>query len=132
MANRTDFSRVSEGTRTPDRLDHNQELYRLSYAHQAATEFSAARSAFASERERTGHAVAPALDVAQRRVVAPTREILAATPQHDEPPREQRADRELGERQRLGGGPLAQARLSEAPDARGGNGFGVEQAENLE
>jgi hypothetical protein len=25
--------RVSEGTRTPDRLDHNQELYRLSYAH---------------------------------------------------------------------------------------------------
>src|ERR1039458_861420 len=27
------FERVSEGTRTPDRLDHNQELYRLSYAH---------------------------------------------------------------------------------------------------
>ena len=28
------FSRqVSEGTRTPDRLDHNQELYQLSYAH---------------------------------------------------------------------------------------------------
>ena len=26
-------SRVSEGTRTPDRLDHNQELYQLSYAH---------------------------------------------------------------------------------------------------
>ncbi len=25
---------VSEGTRTPDRLDHNQELYQLSYAHQ--------------------------------------------------------------------------------------------------
>jgi hypothetical protein len=25
--------KVSEGTRTPDRLDHNQELYRLSYAH---------------------------------------------------------------------------------------------------
>src|SRR5215216_5724428 len=25
--------RVSEGTRTPDRLDHNQELYQLSYAH---------------------------------------------------------------------------------------------------
>jgi hypothetical protein len=24
---------VSEGTRTPDRLDHNQELYQLSYAH---------------------------------------------------------------------------------------------------
>jgi hypothetical protein len=25
--------RVSEGTRTPDRLDHNQELYQLSYTH---------------------------------------------------------------------------------------------------
>ena len=27
------FVKVSEGTRTPDRLDHNQELYQLSYAH---------------------------------------------------------------------------------------------------
>jgi hypothetical protein len=27
--------RVSDGTRTRDRLDHNQELYLLSYAHQA-------------------------------------------------------------------------------------------------
>jgi hypothetical protein len=27
--------RVSDGTRTRDRLDHNQELYHLSYAHQA-------------------------------------------------------------------------------------------------
>jgi hypothetical protein len=26
---------VSEGTRTPDRRDHNPELYQLSYAHQA-------------------------------------------------------------------------------------------------
>jgi hypothetical protein len=26
---------VSDGTRTRDRLDHNQELYQLSYAHQA-------------------------------------------------------------------------------------------------
>jgi hypothetical protein len=25
--------RVSDGTRTRDRLDHNQELYQLSYAH---------------------------------------------------------------------------------------------------
>ena len=25
--------RVSDGTRTHDRLDHNQELYQLSYAH---------------------------------------------------------------------------------------------------
>ena len=30
---RLDSERVSEGTRTPDRLDHNQELYQLSYAH---------------------------------------------------------------------------------------------------
>ena len=29
--------RVSEGTRTPDRLDHNQELYQLSYAHRAVS-----------------------------------------------------------------------------------------------
>jgi hypothetical protein len=28
--------RVSDGTRTRDRLDHNQELYRLSYAHREA------------------------------------------------------------------------------------------------
>ena len=27
--------KVSDGTRTRDRLDHNQELYQLSYAHQA-------------------------------------------------------------------------------------------------
>ena len=33
--------RVSDGTRTRDRLDHNQELYQLSYAHQDATESSA-------------------------------------------------------------------------------------------
>src|ERR671930_45513 len=28
--------RVSDGTRTRDRLDHNQELYLLSYAHHAS------------------------------------------------------------------------------------------------
>jgi hypothetical protein len=27
---------VSDGTRTRDRLDHNQELYQLSYAHQGS------------------------------------------------------------------------------------------------
>jgi hypothetical protein len=31
----TFHGRVSDGTRTRDRLDHNQELYRLSYAHRA-------------------------------------------------------------------------------------------------
>ena len=29
------FGRVSDGTRTRDHLDHNQELYLLSYAHHA-------------------------------------------------------------------------------------------------
>ena len=36
------FMRVSEGTRTPDRLDHNQELYQLSYAHRAGNESTSA------------------------------------------------------------------------------------------
>ena len=36
--------RVSDGTRTRDRLDHNQELYLLSYAHHVYR--PVARSAF--------------------------------------------------------------------------------------
>src|ERR1700752_2199919 len=32
---------VSEGTRTPDRLDHNQELYQLSYAHRGKMNLAA-------------------------------------------------------------------------------------------
>jgi hypothetical protein len=28
---------VSDGTRTRDHLDHNQELYQLSYAHQGGS-----------------------------------------------------------------------------------------------
>ena len=31
----SDPFRVSDGARTRDRLDHNQELYQLSYAHHA-------------------------------------------------------------------------------------------------
>ncbi len=31
---------MSDGTRTRDRLDHNQELYQLSYAHQGGSECS--------------------------------------------------------------------------------------------
>ncbi len=34
--------RVSDGTRTHDRLDHNQELYQLSYAHRGLAESSSA------------------------------------------------------------------------------------------
>ena len=30
--------RVSDRTRTGDHLDHNQELYQLSYAHQGETQ----------------------------------------------------------------------------------------------
>jgi hypothetical protein len=36
--------KVSDGTRTRDRLDHNQELYLLSYAHHV--DRPVARSAF--------------------------------------------------------------------------------------
>jgi hypothetical protein len=32
---------VSDGIRTRDRLDHNQELYQLSYAHQAGANLAA-------------------------------------------------------------------------------------------
>jgi hypothetical protein len=34
------FLGVSDGTRTHDRLDHNQELYQLSYAHRGRVESS--------------------------------------------------------------------------------------------
>ena len=34
---------MSDGTRTRDRLDHNQELYQLSYAHQDSAMRLAAR-----------------------------------------------------------------------------------------
>ena len=32
---------MSDGTRTRDHLDHNQELYQLSYAHQAPSNLAA-------------------------------------------------------------------------------------------
>src|SRR5690242_14259030 len=35
------FSKVSDGTRTHDRLDHNQELYQLSYAHRGGLNLAA-------------------------------------------------------------------------------------------
>jgi hypothetical protein len=40
-------SRVSDGTRTRDRLDHNQELYLLSYAHRGSTNLAVERAAAA-------------------------------------------------------------------------------------
>src|SRR3954451_20518697 len=61
------FLRVSEGTRTPDRRDHNPELYQLSYAHQEAIQ--------SRELEhQTGHERHTDDDVdrdAERRVPAP-------------------------------------------------------------
>ena len=39
------FLGVSDGIRTHDRLDHNQELYQLSYAHRAGIESSSAACA---------------------------------------------------------------------------------------
>ena len=46
--------RVSEGTRTPDRLDHNQELYQLSYAHHVRiTQSSGAPGPAQESRERS-------------------------------------------------------------------------------
>jgi hypothetical protein len=53
-ANRGLSERVSEGTRTPDRLDHNQELYQLSYAHREETQSSNGGGCAGScaERER--------------------------------------------------------------------------------
>ena len=45
---------MSEGTRTPDRLDHNQELYQLSYAHHESSD----RSLAAGCRRRLSRAAA--------------------------------------------------------------------------
>ncbi len=45
--------KVDDGIRTHDRLDHNQELYQLSYVHQG-------RSNLAPAHARTGQARYPA------------------------------------------------------------------------
>ncbi len=39
------FMKVSDGARTRDRLDHNQELYQLSYAHRVARNLTVRRQA---------------------------------------------------------------------------------------
>ena len=46
------FVKVSDGTRTHDRLDHNQELYQLSYAHRGKLNLPYA--ATAAEPDRAG------------------------------------------------------------------------------
>jgi hypothetical protein len=105
---------VSDGTRTRDHLDHNQELYRLSYAHHGKPKSSAARSDLASDRDRrqatTGPrlngrenrllllgrndlpacAIAAGLPVAAFLPVAPSPPVaLAVAPQHCKPPSQQ-------------------------------------------
>ena len=43
---------MSDGTRTRGRLDHNQELYQLSYAHRAVTESSSASAPVSAQSAR--------------------------------------------------------------------------------
>jgi hypothetical protein len=65
---------VSDGTRTRDRLDHNQELYQLSYAHHGvlrvtwyAASAGAAEAAPRSEPELVAEAAgSTAAELAQR------------------------------------------------------------------
>ena len=47
------LQRVSDGIRTHDRLDHNQELYQLSYAHHGDARSLAPRPR--AQRARAGH-----------------------------------------------------------------------------
>ncbi len=52
---------MSDGTRTRDHLDHNQELYQLSYAHQDVQECTAAFGPTADRPQQgAGSANAPA------------------------------------------------------------------------
>ena len=44
MAVSREFAKVSDGTRTHDRLDHNQELYQLSYAHRGVLNLALPRT----------------------------------------------------------------------------------------
>ncbi len=43
-------SKVSDGTRTRDRRDHNPELYQLSYAHREGANASSGRQALGRRR----------------------------------------------------------------------------------
>jgi hypothetical protein len=49
---------VSDGTRTRDRLDHNQELYQLSYAHQGQGNLAPGAGSSALLRRSCGAAAA--------------------------------------------------------------------------
>ena len=50
--------RVDDGARTHDRLDHNQELYQLSYVHRAERNVAAGHGRFTrAERVETSLAI---------------------------------------------------------------------------
>jgi hypothetical protein len=61
--------RVSEGTRTPDRRDHNPELYQLSYAHRGGLNLATQPSTL------PGHAASR--DIAYVRMIWPLEEEKA-------------------------------------------------------
>ena len=70
---------MSEGTRTPDRLDHNQELYQLSYAHRGTAESTSAVTASASSTARKAAARPrmPGMSAANHQLVIAIDERLA-------------------------------------------------------
>src|SRR5437588_5760046 len=83
------FTRVSEGTRTPDRLDHNQELYQLSYAHRGASESTSELAL----RQRQGRSPptwldhpSPAGKDCGRQTICRRREVITATVEIDRTP----------------------------------------------
>ena len=82
---------MSDGTRTRDRLDHNQELYQLSYAHRAGASVRVgAPTRLSGVLHLAPIASAPVTDVAPRRradaqrsvtaILAAARDVLAADP----------------------------------------------------
>ena len=86
---------MSDGTRTHDRLDHNQELYQLSYAHRGMDESTSDRASLAHGRAaRPAFASAPAVGavsalVQMERVTDAPPEtgevpVIARAPEHDQ------------------------------------------------
>jgi hypothetical protein len=66
---------VSDGTRTHDRLDHNQELYQLSYAHRGIVESTSVESGY-----ETGPASYSGSAVTRAGIHSSNREISTSVP----------------------------------------------------
>jgi hypothetical protein len=81
---------VSDGTRTHDRLDHNQELYQLSYAHRGMDESTSDRRSLARGRAARPGAVS-ALALGAVSVVIEMERVADAPPQTGEVPMVARA-----------------------------------------